>query len=111
MVKRNRVTGALSMNPLVQSLFQEFLGTVRRQTAHQMTSKLVYRAFPMRAAHLHDKWDRCRLYAPHVLALRDAIKKEQGQKLGFAASREFCEVATTCARYDTNYSPCFFLSR
>lgn len=98
LIKKDRDNGMLSVHRLIQSHFQEFLGADGRQDAHAKASKLVYLAFPKRAAHLYDHWESCSLYMQHIIALRDAFRRERQRSPGFTACREFCEVATTCER-------------
>ncbi|CAM1508596.1 Fc.00g054440.m01.CDS01 [Cosmosporella sp. VM-42] len=102
LIKKDRETRMLSVHRLIQSHYQEFLGVEGRQDAHARASKLVFLAFPQRAAQLHGQWELCSLYVQHVLALRDNFRREQQRNPNFTACREFCEVSTTCERFPTD---------
>ncbi|KAJ8132115.1 hypothetical protein O1611_g1504 [Lasiodiplodia mahajangana] len=99
LIKKDRDDCTISIHQLIQHHFQEFLGMQGRQDAHASASKLVHYTFPPRAAHLYDNWELCALCVPHVIALKNALKREIKRNPNFRACREFCEVATTCERY------------
>lgn len=98
LVKKDRDTGILSIHRLIQTHFQEFLGEGGREEAHRRASRLVFLAFPERAPHLHEHWERCSIYEPHILALGTAFRQERQRNPKFSVCREFCEVATTFER-------------
>ncbi|KAK0110116.1 hypothetical protein ONS95_002771 [Cadophora gregata] len=102
LIKREKTSRKYSIHRLVQSSFKYFMTPEERIKSFEAAATLVSLAFPRRdsnIAQLYLMWERCALFLPHVLSLKDCFREERKSNPSFPAPRIYCELNNTCQRY------------
>lgn len=77
LIKRDRSARVLSLNSLVQQQFRGFSSPEDNQKYFDITTCLLFQAFPQSDAkkgQLYDRWTECQRYLQHVLSLKNQYK-------------------------------------
>ncbi|KAI0100214.1 NB-ARC and TPR domain protein [Nemania sp. FL0031] len=102
LVKRNKEKRAFSVHRLVQSTFKDFMTPEAQQQRFNDATLLVSAAFPRKDAEfaqMYNMWERCSIYLPHVLSLRDSFRQASKTNPKFSALMEYCALNNACQRY------------
>jgi hypothetical protein len=101
LIKRDKASRKFSIHRLVQTSFKYFMTPEERNWSFNDAAVLVSQAFPQRdsnIAQLYLMWERCALFLPHVLALKDCFREEKKANPLFTAPTTYCELSNACQR-------------
>ncbi|KAI0099689.1 Tetratricopeptide-like helical [Nemania sp. FL0031] len=102
LIKIDKESRTLSLDRLVQTSVKNFLGIAGRETSFNDAVVVVSQAFPRRdsdVAQLYLMWERCSVYLPHVLSLKDCFRDVLKECPGFAVRPSYCDLNNACQRY------------
>ncbi|TVY82554.1 hypothetical protein LSUE1_G002863 [Lachnellula suecica] len=109
LIKRDKASRTFSIHRLVQTSFKYYMTPEQRNQSFDDAAVLISHAFPRRdsnVAQLYLMWERCALFLPHVLSLKDRFREEKKANPLFTAPRTYCELSNACQRqvYPSKYT-------